>query len=189
MSKTAEILFGPLYTLILKAVSFTIIKICKQYAHGRVRNVHIRAMRHYSTASQKGSWQTLEQTMRARCSKFYIFNGQMLTRGQIPWSIKENGFCQQHWSGEWVEGISYLTNMKFLIYVMDSPRNWYEIKKMYLTLLSQTLKNYWAGFLTLYTARKKKTSTMMWVEQLAGRNAKACPNSLWTFQCEWCGSQ
>lgn len=106
-----------------------------------------------------------------------------------PLKYKENGFCQQHWSGEWVEGISYLTNMKFLIYVMDSPRNWYEIKKMYLTLLSQTLKNYWAGFLTLYTARKKKTSTMMWVEQLAGRNAKACPNSLWTFQCEWCGSQ
>lgn len=66
----------------------------------------------------------------------------MLTQGQIAWNIKENSFCQQHWRGEWVEGISYLMNMKFLIYVMDSPRNWEEIKKMHLTSLSQTLKNY-----------------------------------------------
>lgn len=163
----------------------------KAICHGRLRNVHIRAMRYYSTARQKGSWHTLqyEQTMRAPCSKFCIINGQMLTRGQIPWNIKENSFCQQHWSGEWVEGISYLMNMKFLIYVMDSSRNWEEIKKMHLTSLSQTLQNYWEGFLTPYTARKKKTFTMMWVEQLSERSAKACSHSLWILQWEWCGSQ
>jgi hypothetical protein len=43
---------------------------------------------------------------------------------------------------------------------------------MYLTLLSQTLKNYGELFLTLYTARKRKTYYMMLVEQSRGETQK-----------------
>lgn len=62
------------------------------------------------------------KNMRALCSKFYV------TKENTYMRPNPNSFCQQEWSGEWAEGISYLMNIKFLIYVMEGSRNWYKTK-------------------------------------------------------------